>query len=309
MADLPLTLREALESRFSLYSSYSGDTDGRSGGPDGTIKLGITLHDRNRIEAVVLCGAKGRSTACLSVQAGCAMACVFCKTGSLGFARNLRSEEIVEQFLRLKSVRGGISHIVFMGMGEPLLNLGELRKAVAVLTDPEGAGVSKRHITLSTCGIIPGIRDLADAGPEVRLALSLTTGDSALRERLMPSARLHPLSGVKDALLYYQRRRKQRLTLEAALLGGINTRERDMDGLERFIRGLDAVVNLIPWNPVEGAVFEGQALKKPSKEEVERFALGLKQRGINVTQRFKKGAAITAACGQLGTPCAPCGQP
>ncbi|MDR2494675.1 MAG: 23S rRNA (adenine(2503)-C(2))-methyltransferase RlmN, partial [Spirochaetaceae bacterium] len=230
MTDLPAPLRETLDSRFSIRSSSTGE---RLDGSDGTVKLGITLRDGNRIEAVILSDAKERRTACLSVQAGCAMACVFCKTGRLGFSRNLTSEEMVEQFLHLRSVRETVSHIVFMGMGEPLLNLGELRKAVDVLTDPEGLGLSKRHITLSTSGIAEGIRDLAENGPDVRLAVSLTTACGALRARLMPAAGARPLAALKDALLYYQSRRERRVTLEAVLLGGINTREQDMDALKR----------------------------------------------------------------------------
>ena len=297
MTNLPAPLREALSSRFSPYSSEMTE---RFDDTDGTIKLGVTLRDRNRVEAVLLIDAKQRRTACVSVQAGCALGCVFCRTGGLGFSRNLTAEEMVEQVFHFRSIGENMSHIVFMGMGEPLLNLPELRRALAVLTDPAGLPVSTRHITLSTSGIIPGIRDLAEAGPDVRLAVSLTTADPELRERLMPVARSNPLTGLKDALLYYQRRWKRRLTLEAALLGGINTRKEDIDGLTRFIRGLDAVVNLIPWNPVKGAAFEGRALKKPSKREVEDFARGLELRGVKVTRRFQKGAGVTAACGQLG---------
>ncbi|MDR2486123.1 MAG: radical SAM protein, partial [Treponema sp.] len=192
-----------------------------------------------------------------------------------------------------------ISHIVVMGMGEPLLNLPELRKALAILTDTEGLGLSKRRITLSTSGIVQGIRDLADAGPDGRLALSLTTGDAELRERLMPVTRTNPLPQVKEALGYYQRKRERRITLEAVLLGGVNTREKDINALVQFARGLDVVVNLIPWNPVEGMALETKPLQEPSGAELERFARGLEERGLKVTRRVRRGHRIAGACGQL----------
>jgi 23S rRNA (adenine2503-C2)-methyltransferase len=274
--------------------------DGRVEDTDGTIKVYIRLHDGERIEAVLLTNGEGRKTACLSTQAGCPLKCAFCKTGTRGFKRNLTSGEILEQFLHLRSLEPDIANIVFMGMGEPLLNLPELRKSLAVLTDHRGLGLSKRRITLSTSGIIVGIRSLADAGPDVRLALSLTTGDSGLRSRLMPVTLSNPLFTLKDVLYDYQQRQGRRITLEAVLLGGVNTRQEDSDGLAAFAAGLDVVVNLIPWNPVEGMVFEGQALREPSLREIAGYMQRLERRGLNVTRRLRKGRGIAGACGQLG---------
>jgi 23S rRNA (adenine2503-C2)-methyltransferase len=301
MSSLPLTLREDLDRRFLLYSSA---ITAQLEDPGGAVKLQIRLRDGIKIEAVLLSdGGKGgapRYTACLSTQAGCPGACVFCKTGALGFLRNLDSQEITEQFLFLRALVPGISNVVIMGMGEPLLNLGEVRRALAVLTAPEGLALSPRRITLSTSGITAGIRDLADHGPPIRLALSLTTADEGLRQRLMPLGRANPLPGLKDALRYFQRKGGGRITLEAALFSGLNTRPGDAAALISFARGLDAAVNLIPWNPVEGLEFEGKRLKEPSKAELEDFTRRLKQGGLNVTRRFRRGRSIGGACGQLG---------
>ncbi|MDR2184852.1 MAG: 23S rRNA (adenine(2503)-C(2))-methyltransferase RlmN [Treponema sp.] len=306
---LPLTLRQELNSRFRLRSSA---VSARLEDRDGTVKLQILLEDGLKIEAVLLVSpgsirgkdgpeGGGRRTACLSTQAGCPAGCVFCKTGALSLARNLNSAEIVEQFLHIRSLCPGIDNIVIMGMGEPLFNLGALRKALTVLTSPEGLGISRRRITLSTCGIAGGIRDLAGGGPDLRLALSLTTAEEDLRKRLMPITRSNPLGEVKEALRCYQRIRRRRITLEAVLLGGINTRREDAEAMARFARGLETVVNLIPWNPVEGLCFEGRPLREPEEEEAAGFARELGRLGLKVTRRYRKGRGIAGACGQLGT--------
>ncbi|MDR0569366.1 MAG: 23S rRNA (adenine(2503)-C(2))-methyltransferase RlmN [Spirochaetaceae bacterium] len=296
MTDLPLPLRESLERRYALYSS---SILAQLEDPDGTVKIQLGLQDQEHIEAVLLSDREGRRTACLSSQAGCPMACLFCKTGTRGFSRNLAAGEIIEQFLYLRSIGGDIANVVVMGMGEPLLNLPELRKALAILTDPEGIGLSKRRITVSTSGIVPGIRELADAGPEVRLAVSLPAADPKLRERLMPGTKAYSLQSLKDCLLYYQQRQGQRITLETVLLGGVNTREKDLYALAEFADGLDAVVNLIPWNPVEGLALAGTPFREPFREEIEHFVQGLEILRVKVTRRLKRGQQISGACGQL----------
>jgi 23S rRNA (adenine2503-C2)-methyltransferase len=295
---LPRALRAELESRFTLRSTL---VSRRLSDPDGTEKLRITLQDGLTIEAVLLEDGRGRKTACLSTQAGCPAGCVFCKTGSLGFIRNLSAGEMVEQFLHLRSLYPETANIVLMGMGEPLLNLEALRRALAVLTDPQGLHLSPRRITLSTCGVAAGIRDLADRGPEIRLALSLTTADESLREQLMPMSRSNPLAALREALGYYQDRCRRRITLEAVLLSGINTRREDADALGRFAEGLNTVINLIPWNSVEGLCFKGRPLREPDGRELSRFAASLKRRGCKVTLRHRKGRNIYGACGQLGS--------
>jgi 23S rRNA (adenine2503-C2)-methyltransferase len=297
MKNLPLPLREALAARCTVYTTRDQTA---LEDPDGTVKLQISLHDHSKIEAVLLKDQGGRKTACLSSQAGCPMGCVFCKTGSLGFKRNLDAAEMVEQVLRLRTLDQGLSNIVIMGMGEPLLNLTQLRKAVSIIEDPRGLHFSKRRITLSTCGIIEGIEELGARGPALELALSLTSADPELRSRLMPVTRSNPLDRLKKALLEYQKAAKRRVTLEAVLLRGVNTRKQDAQALSAFARGLETVVNLIPWNPVPGLLFEGQELEEPEPDEIARFAAALEEKGLTVTRRYHRGRGVSGACGQLG---------
>jgi len=319
MSNLPLELRGNLAKRYALRSHIAVEKHAAS---DGTVKLTMQLDDGAWIEAVLLADTsvadKSRYTACLSTQAGCPAGCVFCKTGA-AFARNLRSAEIVEQFLLLRDVAEDasgadpaadaakaaddahpIANIVIMGMGEPLLNLAELRRALAVISDKKGLNFSRRRITVSTCGIAEGIRDIAANGPGVRLALSLTTADEALRRRLMPITASQPLGKVKEALKAFQDAGGGRITLEAVLLGGINTRSEDAASMAKFARGLDAAVNLIPWNPVKGLEFEGRPLQEPTAAEIEAFTRNLEALGLNVTRRYRRGRGVMGACGQLG---------
>jgi 23S rRNA (adenine2503-C2)-methyltransferase len=184
-----------------------------------------------------------------------------------------------------------------MGMGEPLLNLCELRRVLDILC----LTMSPRRITVSTCGLADGIISLANEGPAVRLAVSLTTAREDLRRRLMPVSAANPLPQLKEALLYHQMRRGRRITLEAALLGGINTGAEDASALAAFARGLDVVVNLIPWNPVEGLRFEGVPLKEPSAAELKYFCAELEKHGLKTVLRRKKGRSVAGACGQLGS--------
>ena len=297
MSNLPQPLRKELAEKFILRPAVTTE---KHCGDDGSVKLALQFSDGPWVEAVLLTDGSGRRTVCLSTQAGCPAGCVFCKTGT-GFSRNLSSSEIVEQFLLLAGNEPRpVSNIVVMGMGEPLLNLPELRRALEVITCRKGIGFSKRRITVSTCGIAQGIEDLATNGPAVRLALSLTTADEDLRRRLMPITATQPLNKVKEALQNFQERGGGRVTLEAVLLGGVNTRIEDAQSIAGFTKGLDAVVNLIPWNPVKGLEFEGKALCWPSNTEVETFTRELEKLGLKVTRRFRRGRGIMGACGQLG---------
>nr|WP_187116195.1 23S rRNA (adenine(2503)-C(2))-methyltransferase RlmN [Treponema pectinovorum] len=262
---------------------------------DGTVKLQITLDDSLAVETVLLKDRENRKTACVSCQVGCAMNCAFCQTGKLGIARSLRPEEIVEQFFLLEKHSGPLDNIVFMGMGEPMMNLENVRKAIAILTEKRGRNLSERRITLSTSGVIKGIYDLADNGPLIRLAVSLTTADEKLRENLMPIAKTNPLAELRNAIDYYAKKTGRRVTLEAALLGNTNTSEQSAKNMINFARGIDVNVNLIPWNPVEGLPF-----KEPSNNECRRFVEWLEKAGLNVTLRTRRGREIGGACGQLG---------
>lgn len=262
---------------------------------DGSIKLKIRLCDGGAIESVLLKDKDERLTACISSQLGCQMACSFCKTGTLGFVRNLEPDEIVEQYLYLADLGAKPQNIVFMGMGEPLLNLEALRKAVAILTHPDGLNISKRKITISTCGIVPGIMDLADNGPWLRLAVSLTSADEATRSSLMPVNKLWSLTELKKALLYYQNKTGDRISIEAALMGGKNSDINAARTMAEWIKPLKVQVNIIPWNPVAGLPY-----KKPGKQELEAFERELKKLGINIVRRARRASSVAGACGQLG---------
>lgn len=294
MTNLSVAIREELKEKSMIRSSSVSNV---LKDPDGTIKLQIALKDGNAVETVLLTDREGRKTACVSCQAGCAMRCAFCMTGTLGLSRNLDASEIVEEFMYLEEAAGKLDNIVFMGMGEPMHNLGAIRKAIEVLCSKDGRALSSKRITLSTCGIVEGIYDLADNGPHIRLAVSLTTANEELRKELMPVARSkeNSLLALRKAIDYYAKKSGKRVTLEAALLHQKNTDEKSAKNMIDFVRGIDVNVNLIPWNPVSILPFE-----EPSNNEVHNFVKKLEQAGINVTLRQKRGRKIGGACGQLG---------
>lgn len=225
------------------------------------------------------------------------MKCAFCMTGTLGLSRNLQAFEIVEQFLYLEEIAGKLDNIVFMGMGEPMQNLTGIRKAISILCHKDGRALSSKRITLSTSGIVKGIYDLADNGPHIRLAVSLTTANQSLREKLMPVcvSKENSLSELKKAIDYYSKKSGKRVTLEAALLHNTNTDAQSAKNLIDFAKNIDVNINLIPWNPVNILPFES-----PSSNEVHNFVDLLEKAGLNVTLRKKRGQKIGGACGQLG---------
>ena len=292
MTNIDKNTRSLLAELASLYSSSVTKV---LKDPDGTIKLQITLNDGCAVETVLLTDREQRKTACVSCQAGCAMGCKFCQTGQLGLKRNLTPGEIVEEFLFLEKEAGQLDNIVFMGMGEPMQNLDSIRKAVSILTDKGGRNLSSRRITLSTCGLVKGIYNLADNGPQMRLAVSLTTADEKLREELMPVAKGNSLKELREAIAYYIEKTGKRVTLEAALLAGQNTGKESAQELINFARGLDVYINLIPWNPVPTLPF-----KTPDNRETTEFLQMLERAGLNVNLRTRRGAKIGGACGQLG---------
>ena len=261
---------------------------------DNIGKLSIKLHDNNFIECVLLSDLKERKTACLSTQAGCAMGCLFCKTGDNGFSRDLSPSEIVDQFIFLEKEFGEISNIVFMGMGEPLDNIEALFKAASVLNQKEGKGISYRKMTVSTCGLADKIEYIADNGEPMRLAVSLNSANQEKREKIMPIAREFDVSSLKKSLLYYQNKRKKRITLEYVLIKEFNTDKDDVKLLKDFITGLSVIVNIIPWNPAPGLNF-----KTPSQKETEYFLKQLDINHIPYSVRRRKGQKIRGACGQL----------
>ncbi|MCL2185073.1 MAG: 23S rRNA (adenine(2503)-C(2))-methyltransferase RlmN [Treponema sp.] len=311
MTDLPLTLQNELKENFNIYSSFVKACYEEN----ESKKIVVSVKDSPlNIEAVLLSDEKKRLTACISTQAGCPAGCVFCKTGSLGFIRNLDHKEIIEQYLHLKTLcetsnndeqtikkEHAIDNIVIMGMGEPLLNLDNLKKALTFFNDKEGLNFSRRRITVSTCGICEGLFEIAQTEFFCsRLALSLTTADEMLRQKLMPITASNPLSKIHNALLLFQKNGGGRITLEIPLLAGINTREKDAKSVFEFSKGLETVINIIPWNPVEGLFFEGKPLKEPEKKETAEFIKMLENYNLKVTMRRRKGRSIMGACGQLG---------
>ena len=293
MTNLSLELRNELNEKAVLRTSKVQDT---LTDPDGTIKLVILLDDGNCVETVLLTDKEGRKTACVSCQAGCAMKCAFCMTGTLGLSRNLTAAEIVEEFLYLEEAAGKLDNIVFMGMGEPMQNLDAIRRTIEILCNKDGRALSSKRITLSTCGIVKEIYDLADNGPAIRLAVSLTTADPELRQKLMPvSTGDNSLPELKKAIDYYAQKSGKRVTLEAALLHDTNTSLESAQNLIEFARGIDVNINLIPWNPVQSLPFT-----EPGQSEIKKFTDALEKAGLNVTLRKRRGRKIGGACGQLG---------
>lgn len=304
MTNLPKPLRERLSSTATIFETKVTNT---LRDDDGTIKLQITTLDKNCIECVLLTDRDNRSTACLSSQAGCAMGCSFCKTGTLGFARNLSVAEIIEQFLHLTLIHRSIdkinpiSNIVFMGMGEPLLNLNALKKSIAILTNKNGFALSPHRITISTCGIPSGIKDISDNLSKVGLALSLVTADNDLRSKLMGVNKVYDILKLKSAIKYYITKTNNRVTFEAVMLHNINTTSDCAKKLIQFCHDATGgniqkcVINLIPWNKVDALPFE-----TPDTQEIREFSQKLSQAGLNVTTRYGRGKSVSGACGQLG---------
>ncbi len=293
MTSLSKKDRERLSALFP--STFSSRIIRRSDAPSA-VKLAIELSDGKIVECVRLSDGKDRYTACLSSQVGCAMGCAFCKTGTMGLVRNLSAGEIVEQFVHLEALGEKISHIVYMGMGEALSNFTPTIDSIKELHREDGFNISYRRITISTCGFIPGIRKLSEINIPVRLAVSLVTAEDDLRSSLMRINRKYCLDDLKSELKRFQHRNDKRLTLEYCMLSGINTKEKSAETLSTFVKGLDVVVNLIPWNSVDGLPFT-----TPSHREIENFTKELRKRGINYTLRMEKGGSIGGACGQLAS--------
>lgn len=291
MTNLSAGLRKQLAMRFTIGPGESVKCSRTIHGT--TVKFLLTLPDNARVEAVSM-REKNRHTACISSQVGCGMGCVFCATGKMGLVRNLTVGEILLQFLEISRTEGKINRIVFMGMGEPLLNLDNVLSAVAAFTDSRRFAVGGRRITISTCGIIPGIRELAKQNIPVRLALSLNSPFQEQREQLMPIAEKYPLADVLNACEDYTRATSRRITLEYVLLKDENTSIRAAREVVKIAARLDGKINLIEYNPIENSPFAS-----PTKDETHRFRDCLEKAGIRVTIRFRRGRDIAAACGQL----------
>ncbi|MBW3562191.1 MAG: 23S rRNA (adenine(2503)-C(2))-methyltransferase RlmN [Actinobacteria bacterium] len=312
MTDLPKDLRPRLAERFAparpeLLRHHTVD-DG------ATHKFLLGFPDETAIETVLMLypgedGTSGRATVCVSTQAGCAMGCPFCATGQAGFKRQLTAGEVVRQvvvadaFLREHPSEGHPDHVtnvVYMGMGEPLANVDAVERSVRWLHDPDGFDLSARSITVSTVGLVPGIRRLADLGLPLTLAVSLHAPDDELRDVLVPPNRMHPLAAVMDAVRDYRDRTGRRVSYEYVLIADVNDAPEQARALADLVRGEAgggprSHVNLIPLNPTPGV----PQWQEPAPERVRGFARVLREAGVSVTVRDTKGRDADAACGQL----------
>ena len=301
MTDLPLALRQALAAEFLPFGSR---IDRHLRSSDGTHKLLLRLQDEHLVECVLL-QEEDRYTACISTQVGCGMGCVFCASGLAGVERNLTSGEILEQLLRLRNLLAAeetagrgfaarLSHIVVMGMGEPLANLDNLLAALDVATAKDGLGLGARHVTISTVGLPAKMRRLADLKKQYHLAVSLHAPNDALRNEIVPTNDRTGIDVILDAADYFYAQTRRQVTYEYVLLRGINDAAQHAEELARLLQGRQAHVNLIPFNDVEGLPY-----RRPLQESVTEFVGRLRRRGLTVHVRKRKGADIDAACGQL----------
>lgn len=293
MTDLPAELRALLSERAELAQPLVRESR-RS--RDGSVKLLLELEDGERIESVAIPDEDGRLTACVSTQAGCPCGCVFCMTGRSGYRRNLDSAEIVCQVSAAASSAGRpVTNVVFMGMGEPLLNLEEVTRALSVITDRRCVGIGSRHVTVSTVGIPPAIDRLSGFRGQVGLALSLHSAVEQTRRRLVPYSRRWSLADIRESLVRYSSAVNRPVTLEYCLIGGVNDSRAEAEALTAFARGLRAKINLIGCNRVEGLPW-----RSPSPRAMKAFRDWVAESCPVVTLRASRGSDISAACGQLG---------
>lgn len=296
MSNLPKALREKLTAEFTIpkvrtnHSQYSSD---------GTIKNRLQLHDNYYVESVLIPGDK-RLTACVSSQVGCSLSCKFCATGTMDRKRNLDFDEIVDEVtllneIALKHHGKPLSNIVFMGMGEPLLNYKNVLKAIDKITSPDGLGMSPRRITVSTAGVAKMIRQLGDDKVRFKLALSLHACNDTKRNEIMAINETNNLRTLIDALNYFYQQTGNEITFEYILFKDFNDSLKDADELIKIYRQVPAdLVNIIEYNPVQGIRFE-----KPDEEKTDAFMRYLQAHRVNVHLRRSRGKDIDAACGQL----------
>ncbi|MBN9518356.1 23S rRNA (adenine(2503)-C(2))-methyltransferase RlmN [bacterium] len=302
MTDLPKDLRPELARSFALFSTR---VERHLTASDDTHKLVLRLADDRMIECVLI-QDEGRATACISTQVGCGMGCVFCASGLNGVVRNLTVGEILEQLLRLRNLTRSendpgrpdlptrLTHIVVMGMGEPLANLDNLLEALEVAGDPKGLGIGARHVTISTVGLPAKIRRLAEVGKQYHLAVSLHAPNDALRTRIVPTNEKTGMSAILQAADEFFDKTGRQVTYEYVVLGGLNDRADHARELARLLAGRKAHVNLIPWNDVEGLPYH-----RPNDGDLTNFIETLRRSGVSVKVRKRKGSEIDAACGQL----------
>lgn len=291
MTDLSLKMREELQNDFKIdkikvFKTFESKVD-------STKKYLLELADKNIVEAVFM-EYKDRSTICISSQVGCRMGCSFCASTKNGLRRNMTSSELIEEVYLLERLNGPISNIVIMGIGEPLDNFSNIKKFIEIITDPKGRNISHRSITLSTSGLAPKIKKLADTGLDVNLALSLHYADDKKRAVYMPIAKRYSIKEIIDATDYYFDKTGRRVSFEYVVIDGVNNLNEDVENLHDLLFGKNVHINLIPLNPIEE--FDH---KKPNNKVLEDFKNKLTKRGLNATIRRSMGSDIDASCGQL----------
>jgi 23S rRNA (adenine2503-C2)-methyltransferase len=292
--DMSKELRARLADEYTAGVLHPAESRESS---DGTVKFLYRLDDGHAIESVLIPDPEsGRRTVCVSSQAGCALGCHFCATGSIGFHRDLTVGEIISQLMALRDQYGdnAFTNIVFMGMGEPMLNLDAVLDSIGIITDGAGLAHAAKKITISTAGVVPGIRRLAALGSKVRLAVSLNAATQDKRRSIMPLARKYPLDDLAAALRQYTTVTGYRVTFEYALFEDFNDGRDDIKALIRLIQGIPCKINILSYNPVQGLPF-----RPPSPDKVEWFVQELYPHLPAVTVRQSRGADIEAACGQL----------
>ena len=295
MTNLSLEHRILLKTFFEI-NHINIDFQQRSS--DGTIKNAVKLHDRFIVESVLIPTTK-RTTACVSSQVGCSLDCIFCATAALKRMRNLNADEIYDQVVAMDKqsklyFHRPLSNIVFMGMGEPLLNYKNVLLAIDKITDPDGLAISPRRITVSTSGIPKMINKMADDKVKFELAVSLHSARQEVREKIMPFANKFPLNDLSKALTNWYQYTKKQITFEYVIWEGINDKKEDIQALIKFCRQIPSKVNLIQYNPIDNS-----SMKEAPKEIIESYLKALTQSRIKVTYRRSRGEDIAAACGQL----------
>lgn len=294
MSDISLSFREVLKNEFTLSipTIYKKQVSS-----DGTIKLLLSLGDESKIETVLMRYNYGL-VACVTSQVGCNMGCAFCASGLFKKQRNLEVHELVGQILvlnnLLKEENKKITHVVVMGTGEPFDNYDNVMKFIRILNNPHGFAIGARHLTVSTCGLVEKIREYANEGIQINLAISLHAPSDKIRNKIMPISLKYPLDQLMDAVKYYEATAKRRVTFEYILLEDINDSIENAKELAKLIKGTTSYVNLIPYNPVGELKY-----KRTSGNRVHRFMDALIKEGVNVTVRKEFGTDIDAACGQL----------
>ncbi len=292
MTSLPAGLRERLAKETTAAAIRPVQV--LKSGIDGTEKYLFALDDGNVVESVLMRYHHGNSV-CISSQVGCRMGCAFCASTIGGRVRDLRAGEMLDQVYRIQKMTGErVTHVVVMGSGEPLDNYAQLLRFIRILTDEKGLHISQRNITVSTCGLVPQIYELADEGLAITLALSLHASNQEKRKRLMPVANRYALDEVMKACAHYQQVTGRRMTFEYSLVKDVNDTDEDVRELTALLKGMGGHVNLIPVNPVKEKSFSS-----PTRRAVEDFKKKLEKNGINVTIRREMGRDINGACGQL----------